>query len=1460
MGSSVSKSKKNRQSTSSLPSKHTRKFRPRAGSDTSIPQNPQQWSYENNAANIANNINNNISNSSHYDDSRTPFKKLTRNSKRTSGNNNSPNPNNTSQPRTSISNGRPSFSLLRGRKSSQLQRGQNDYDDYDGPQRKPILHISAPIIEPSDAAEGGTRSSPVPDAPPRHGPRPSVEVNRYQLQTQYIEPPRSTSGAYKAKVPALPVSASTTPLLTDFPTFPSPPTTSTPPLPSGPLLLQSPHLEDSQRLWRESLRNAAEGRKSESGLIRTNSNKSQVSSRLSFSSSTKGFMRNKPLSGSTFTTSLSPSSSNASQSSLPNRKRAGRIIEGEQHENSLDSRSRNKEFWRQSKNSSVLSLPGSRYIGGGSTFGEDDGLGSNIISKNLSEPSLSGSPLGTGVISSPSLVGVNTLNDRYDNQFPSPRHSQHQSQPPSPQKRWSQVTGSGEGVDGGVPPSPRTRLHKSSARESVSSISTANYQWMDDQPESSGDRDAANRDSVMMLFDSPTSSQVGSFEKFMTPSLNPEQIAQQHQEQQEQQHALLKYFFKGNYRAPFDKQTLGSVLDVGCGVGLWMKDMALEFPLTEVHGVDLVVPTRRRRPRGNASLGTSSPIQSSSPVKQLDQHISLQSTSSSGSSSGYPYASSPVPSSPVMMDSMPSNCFFHKADITRGLPFADNTFDYCHIRLVLWGYQLNAFPDLLDEMIRVTKKGGWIEFVDMDPCLKKTTETGARINEWIKTGLIHNNMDPDLVKTLPKFLKEYCEATVPQEPKTPSARDSDLLQVFGLDRLKISKVSLPFGPWGGKVGELWQHNFTSFLKELEPMMIDATLSGLIMDQYHRQCLDEMLQMAAEASRLSGSSGAGERITSFDQRICTHKAWMHLIHQLLTDASYSLPSTDTNTTNSSKTAPSSPSATMISSIKEMRSYNNFYLIHAQKVDLMELKQQILLKKLEQEILSPSLGAPTTFASQAPSLLEAIQPVSDQDEAFSQQASTLFDKLSQSGAKPPVIYPSNEDQEVASLTEDALENFNKINGSSNSRGIRDNSFSNIMSAGSSMPPTPASVAALSIRSSSRMSNNDSTTNVATKNLPGTPGSIVSSTGCHSPRADATVARAMNYLRREGSVKSGRGSPQPPPQSPSGSETSKGFVPDYFNQVPTNSPASYHQQQYNHHYQQQMNVIKRKPSHLSQVLAPSVEAQRMTAQEKGVLEEESDEIIATTVVPDEASEQTVASVAQTDDAEGSVILISLEDENATDETTAGQVSQAHSDNDDDNTIEIFNRVSDSGEAEEGNKEDGKKENDGDLQMLVLDDEEVFVMLAPESHRGSVSTQGQEAPSEDTVNMAESQPEVVESPTVQEKSAKVEENGEEQPSAKAYPSELTTTDSAAAEPSSVPVIQDEPLYPKRWSVNTEGTIEGFEDDGDEVTSGAPSELGDGDLGADDDEVDEEKARSNGAHTGGKDGAQMENLVLNQQ
>ncbi|KAI1295077.1 hypothetical protein EDD11_008021 [Mortierella claussenii] len=693
--------------------------------------------------------------------------------------------------------------------------------------------------------------------------------------------------------------------------------------------------------------------------------------------------------------------------------------------------------------------------------------------------------------------------------------------------------------------------------------------------------------------------------------LTPEQQAQQLQDQQAQQHALLKYRFKGNYHAPLNKQNLGSVLDVGCGVGSWMKDMALEFPLTEIHGVDLTIPTRRRRPRVAGSFrrpAPSSPTLSHlSSIRRAEQYSSLQRHSSSSAST----QSLTSPITPTILDSMPNNCFFHKADIQMGLPFKDNTFDYCHVRLVLWGYRLNCFPELLNELIRVTKKGGWIEFVDMDPCIMKATETGECINEWIKTGLIHSNMDPDLVKTLPQFLEDFCEATtdaaLPEtsnhataSPNQRRSRSSFMLptQTYGLENLKVSKVSLPYGPWGGKVGELWQEAFTMFLKGLEPMMQDATSSGLVMDQYHR------------------------RLTSYDQKTSTRKVWYQLIHQLAQDASLSAVPDST----SSSTMNSSPS----SSVKEMRSYHNFYIAYAQKVDLIELKQQQLLQQLEQEILSPNPNmASSSMFALADAARTGIARPSQSSQAQAQKqvgpwkaetyavaggldasseqtrrlASTLREKLSSPNLHQRYISSSsatlsasdndrnmahnaegidngffasrNKDRYglVASLTQDALETFNRTNS-------RDDGTASPSS--SAMVPTPTSVAALSIRSSSRNSNRNGSFSGSTSGVTGfgpqqavsTPGSVTSASGYLNSRN----ATAVEGLRRQSSVPSGLGSPQSQhSELRKDGFKSKGTLidMDYFSQspIPHHSPL----------YQQQMNTLHRKPSLLSRVHVP-------------------------------------------------------------------------------------------------------------------------------------------------------------------------------------------------------------------------------------------------------------------------------------
>ncbi|RIB29981.1 hypothetical protein C2G38_2136589 [Gigaspora rosea] len=55
-------------------------------------------------------------------------------------------------------------------------------------------------------------------------------------------------------------------------------------------------------------------------------------------------------------------------------------------------------------------------------------------------------------------------------------------------------------------------------------------------------------------------------------------------------HLLNKHQWKGNFRSPIkEKLNMGSatILDVGCGSGLWVIDMGLEYPSSSIIGIDI---------------------------------------------------------------------------------------------------------------------------------------------------------------------------------------------------------------------------------------------------------------------------------------------------------------------------------------------------------------------------------------------------------------------------------------------------------------------------------------------------------------------------------------------------------------------------------------------------------------------------------------------------------------------------------------------------------------------------------------------------------------------------------------------------------------------------------------------------------------------------------------------------------
>ena len=207
------------------------------------------------------------------------------------------------------------------------------------------------------------------------------------------------------------------------------------------------------------------------------------------------------------------------------------------------------------------------------------------------------------------------------------------------------------------------------------------------------------------------------------------------------QHFMVRYAIQRNYVAPI--QDPKGILDVGCGTGRWAHDMAVTFPRTKVFGLDI-----------DASVARES-------------------------------------------NTLPANYRFVQGNVLKELPFPDMTFDFVHQRFLHMALPVNSWNYVVQELVRVTRPGGWVELTESDLLMHRPGPAIQRLSEWGFEIASTRGIDPRVSSKIGKFLN-----------------------VAGLINIQAYRIDLPIGNWGGRLGSMAASDLVSYNQVVKPKILE----------------------------------------------------------------------------------------------------------------------------------------------------------------------------------------------------------------------------------------------------------------------------------------------------------------------------------------------------------------------------------------------------------------------------------------------------------------------------------------------------------------------------------------------------------------------------------------------------------------------------------------------------------------
>ncbi|CAG8503194.1 12938_t:CDS:2 [Acaulospora morrowiae] len=166
------------------------------------------------------------------------------------------------------------------------------------------------------------------------------------------------------------------------------------------------------------------------------------------------------------------------------------------------------------------------------------------------------------------------------------------------------------------------------------------------------------------------------------------------------QYSYMSNLWESKFYSPINQKLRDGgmkVLDIGCGTGEWILDMAREYPNTKFYGLDL------------------------SPNYQTS--------------------------------SLPENVEFYQGNLLEGLPFEDVTFDFVHMSLLVRWLTTKQWEDVvIRELVRVTKPFGFIELMEGDLTLHNQGPVTMKLQEAFLASMHARGISPMIETIITRIL------------------------------------------------------------------------------------------------------------------------------------------------------------------------------------------------------------------------------------------------------------------------------------------------------------------------------------------------------------------------------------------------------------------------------------------------------------------------------------------------------------------------------------------------------------------------------------------------------------------------------------------------------------------------------------------------------------------------------------